>query len=38
LYDDHKINTSDEELLSKIVLKNYKNVKDEKPNVIDIDN
>jgi hypothetical protein len=38
LYDDAKISTSDDELYKKIVIKNYANVKDEKPNVIDIDN
>ena len=37
LYDDAKISTSDDEIFHKIVIKNYKNVKDEKPNVIDID-
>lgn len=38
MYDDAKVSTSDDELYKKIVIKNYANLKDEKPNVIDIDN
>ena len=38
MYDDAKIETSDDELYKKIVIKNFKNSKDESPNVIDIDN
>ena len=38
LYEDMKVNTSEEEVMKKIVIKNFKNVKDESPNVIDIDN
>ena len=30
--------TSDEEMAKKIVIKNYKNIKDSSPNIIDIDN
>ena len=37
LYDDLKISTSDDEIQNKIVIKNFKNVKDESPNIIDID-
>ncbi len=39
----HKINekqkqsTSDEDLINKIVIRNFKNQKDESPNIIDID-
>ena len=38
LYDDAKLITSDEEMLNKVVIKNFKNIKDESPNIIDIDN
>ena len=38
IYTDAKIETSDDELMNKIVIKNFKNTKDESPNVIDIDN
>ena len=38
LYKDWKIGTSDDELSKKIVIKSYKNIKDESPNIIDIDN
>jgi hypothetical protein len=38
LYHDAKLPTSDEEMLKKIVIKNFKNIKDESPNIIDIDN
>lgn len=38
LYDDAKLTTSDEEIFKKIVIKNFKNIKDESPNIIDIDN
>ena len=38
LYDDAKLITSDEEMFKKIVIKNFKNIKDESPNIIDIDN
>jgi hypothetical protein len=30
--------TSEEEILKKIVIKSFKNIKDESPNIIDIDN
>ena len=38
LYDELNISTSDDEIQHKIVIKNFKNVKDESPNIIDIDN
>ena len=38
LYDDLNISTSDDEIQNKIVIKNFKNIKDESPNIIDIDN
>jgi hypothetical protein len=38
LYDDAKLITSDEEMFKKIVIKSFKNIKDESPNIIDIDN
>jgi len=38
LYEDMKVTTSEEEVMKKIVIKSFKNVKDESPNVIDIDN
>jgi len=38
LYDEARLATSDDDLMKKIVIKNFKNIKDESPNVIDIDN
>ena len=37
LYDAYNINSSDDEIQRKIVIKNYKNNKDESPNIVDID-
>jgi len=37
IYDEAKMETSDEERLNKIIIKNYKNPKDTSPNTIDID-
>ena len=38
LYNDMKVTTSEDEMMKKIVIKSFKNVKDESPNIIDIDN
>lgn len=38
LYDDANLPTSDDDLKKKIVIRSFKNIKDESPNVIDIDN
>lgn len=36
-YDAVNMGTSDDELQRKIVIRNFKNAKDESPNIIDID-
>lgn len=37
LYEQANLHTSDDEMQRKIVIRNFKNIKDESPNIVDID-